>query len=605
MPSISAETRPSQAPAMTSTEGLEHLFAEINEAEVAASTATAVALRYLRVSTTRQMNTAVDIDEDGNSIATQREWTLKKNQQLGAVVGPEFVEPGQSAQTISKRPVFKEMMQYVADHPEVKYVIIYMRSRVFRNFIDAAITKRYLEERGVKLISAKEEFGEGYMGDAMEAITDVVNELQVRMSGEDIKVKLAHKVENGGSVGRAKLGYLNVREDYDGRLVNTIAVDPVRAPLIIWAFEQYATGEYSVAQLAVALEEQGLVTRASYKFRSKPLSANALGVILGDPYYAGVIRYKGKLYPGRHQPLISKELYLKVKEILASRNRKGDRDRVHFHYLKGLVHCATCHEQGRESRLVYSQSTGNGGTYEYFTCSAKLKGLCPMPGIRAEELEDAVTKAVGDERISPVTVDLINRGITDVVEDLQATERQTRDTLRTQLARLKEQEGRLIDALAEGDLPVPQLRERLGQLTLQKGAVEERLARTSETLRHGAERARAAVELVRNPGGLYRALPDRSRRELIQALFRRLYANVTDIDVNAVSERTMGNKALHTLSDRFDGSEEQASPENKKIPGFPTEDLDAANLSLHLQVIGSNKTYLVAGAGLEPATSRL
>ncbi|WP_447589989.1 recombinase family protein [Microbacterium lacticum] len=86
-----------------------------------------------------------------------------------------------------------------------------------------------------------------------------------------------------------------------------------------------------MTQLAAALEERGLVTRPSRKYPAKPLSANALGVILGDPYYTGVIRFKGQLYPGRHQPLISKQLYLKVKEILASRNRKGDRDRVHFH----------------------------------------------------------------------------------------------------------------------------------------------------------------------------------------------------------------------------------------------------------------------------------
>ncbi len=599
------ETTPPSAPRLTSTEGLEHLFAELDAAQSQSLESTAVAVRYLRVSTTRQMNTAVDIDEDGNSIATQRSWTVKKNQQLKAAVGPEFVEPGQSAQTISKRPVFKEMMQYIADHPEVKYVIIYMRSRVFRNFIDAAITKRYLEERGVKLVSAKEEFGEGYMGDAMEAITDVVNELQVRMSGEDIKVKLAHKVESGGSVGRAKLGYLNVRKDFDGRLVNTIDIDPVRAPLIVWAFEEYATGEYSVAQLAAALEEQGLVTRPSRKYRSKPLSANALGVILGDPYYTGVIRYKGKLYPGRHQPLISKELYLKVKKILASRNRKGDRDRVHFHYLKGLAYCALCHAQGRESRLVYSQSTGNGGTYEYFTCSAKLKGECSMPGIRAEELEDAVTKAVAAERIETFTLDRIDQGIGAVLDDLQATERHTKQALTKQLAKITQQEARLVDALADGDLPVPQLREKLQQLMLQKGAVEERLARTNESLRVGADRARAAIELVRDPGALYRALPETSRREFIQALFHRLYAEVTDTDILTSKERTAGNDALHTLSTHMGDHEVVAEPEIKKIPGSDAENLDVERESLLSQVIGSNKTYLVAGAGLEPATSRL
>jgi hypothetical protein len=180
----------------------------------------------------------------------------------------------------------------------------------------------------VTLVSAKENFGEGYMGDAMEAITGVVNELQVRMSGEDIKIKMAHKVERGGSVGRAKIGYLNVRKDFDGRLVNTIDVDPERAPLIRWAFDEYAKDQVSVWQLATLLEEQRLTTRASSQRPAKPLVVSALAKVLRDPYYTGAIHYKGKLYQGRHEPIVPVETYLAVQKILDSRNRKGDRDRT-------------------------------------------------------------------------------------------------------------------------------------------------------------------------------------------------------------------------------------------------------------------------------------
>src|SRR5690349_971942 len=115
------------------------------------------ALSYLRVSTKRQMDTAVDIDADGNSIATQREFAIRKAAHLGTVVRREFVEPGTSAQTIEKRAVFREMLRYLKDHPgEIDYVIIYMRSRAFRNYVDAGVTERQLAGLGVKLISAKE-----------------------------------------------------------------------------------------------------------------------------------------------------------------------------------------------------------------------------------------------------------------------------------------------------------------------------------------------------------------------------------------------------------------------------------------------------------------
>ncbi|MFT2568384.1 hypothetical protein ACMWP8_28385, partial [Escherichia coli] len=86
------------------------------------------------------------------------------------------------------------------------------------------------------------------------------NEVQVRQSGEDIKQKMRHKAVNGGTIGRAKLGYLNDRKDFDGRLVNTISLDEERAPLIRFAFEQYATDRYSVWQLATLLAEMGLTS---------------------------------------------------------------------------------------------------------------------------------------------------------------------------------------------------------------------------------------------------------------------------------------------------------------------------------------------------------
>jgi site-specific DNA recombinase len=176
---------------------------------------------------------------------------------MGAAVVKEFVEPGNSAQTIEKRPVFRELLAYLADNPHIDFVIIYMRSRAFRNLGDAVLTKRRLERMEIKLISAKEDFGEGIMADAMEAVTDIINEVQVRMSGEDIKIKMRHKAENGGTIGRARLGYKNIRIEHEGRLVNTIGLDEERAPLVRTAWELYATGEYSIERLYATMADMG------------------------------------------------------------------------------------------------------------------------------------------------------------------------------------------------------------------------------------------------------------------------------------------------------------------------------------------------------------
>jgi hypothetical protein len=42
-----------------------------------------------------------------------------------------------------------------------------MRSRVFRNYIEAAVAKKELDKLGVKIVSATENFGEGDLAEAI------------------------------------------------------------------------------------------------------------------------------------------------------------------------------------------------------------------------------------------------------------------------------------------------------------------------------------------------------------------------------------------------------------------------------------------------------
>src|SRR5579871_1807435 len=172
-----------------------------------ADKAVKTAVIYLRVSSPRQTHTDADIDPDGNSIDTQRKVCLDKARQMGVVVIDEYVEPGTSAQTVTKRPKFNKMMERIRRERDVDYVIIYMRSRVFRNYIDAGITKQELEQYGVRIVSSKEDFGQGFIAEGMEALTDVINWMEVRRNGEDVRVKMANKAMNGGTIGKAKVGY--------------------------------------------------------------------------------------------------------------------------------------------------------------------------------------------------------------------------------------------------------------------------------------------------------------------------------------------------------------------------------------------------------------
>jgi site-specific DNA recombinase len=119
----------------------------------------------------------------------------------------------------------------------IDYTLVYARSRLHRNRIDAAITKRDLRRAGATLISIMDYTEDTAIGDLVATVLDGVNEYQSRASGADIAYKMGQKAKHGGSLSRAPLGYQNVRKRFEGREVRTVALDPERAPLIRMAFE--------------------------------------------------------------------------------------------------------------------------------------------------------------------------------------------------------------------------------------------------------------------------------------------------------------------------------------------------------------------------------
>jgi hypothetical protein len=55
----------------------------------------------------------------------------------------------------------------------------------------------------------------------------------------------------------------------------------------------------------------------------------------------GYLTYKGEEYEGRHEPLISPELFQRVQEVIEERSGSGIRKRRIHHYLKGILWCGS------------------------------------------------------------------------------------------------------------------------------------------------------------------------------------------------------------------------------------------------------------------------
>jgi DNA invertase Pin-like site-specific DNA recombinase len=328
---------------------------------------------YLRVSTPSQVHT--DYNPEGISIPAQREACERKAVSLGAEACREFIEPGRTATTIEKRPVFQEMLAWIKAEQSVDFIIVYHFNRIFRNSIDAAITKQALGKMGVRLVSSILDMGESPESAMVESIIHAVDQYQSQASGADISYKMLQKARNGGTLGRAPMGYLNARDQSEGRDIGIVVIDSERGPFIRLAFELYATGEFTLDELVAELTIRGLRSRPG-RHPAGPIATSTLHKILQDPYYMGIVTYRGEEFDGRHEPLVSQELFDQVQAVMASRSGSGVRQRKHHHYLKGMLWCGACHKDGRESRMIQTWVKGNGGNYEYFFCRSKQDHLC-------------------------------------------------------------------------------------------------------------------------------------------------------------------------------------------------------------------------------------
>jgi DNA invertase Pin-like site-specific DNA recombinase len=102
-----------------------------------------------------------DFDPEGISIPSQRKACILKAQSLGAEIVAEYVEPGRSARSVEGRPIFQEMMMRLRADKDIDFVIVYQFSRLFRNSLDAAMTKVTLRKIGTRVVPTIADMGEG------------------------------------------------------------------------------------------------------------------------------------------------------------------------------------------------------------------------------------------------------------------------------------------------------------------------------------------------------------------------------------------------------------------------------------------------------------
>jgi site-specific DNA recombinase len=325
--------------------------------------------------------------------------------------------------------------------------------------------------------------------------------------------------------------------------------------------------------------------------------------MLSDPYYTGFVVYKGDIYPGRHEPIVDQTLFDKVQDVLNARSQRGQRDRVHQHYLKGTLFCDRCHRDGRTARLIYTEVSGRGGKkYAYFVCRGRQDGLCDLPHLRAELVEEAIVDHYATLQLPADFIKEVDSRLEDSLTDTQATTHELHASLTRRLAELDAKESRLIDLATDDAMPRAKIRAKLNDLKLEKARIEAGLTNTGEELAIGANVLRNALHLVGDPEALYHDSTNVVRRHLNQTFYERFYLNdlevVEDDRTPLFAELEEARQAWTQREARINRSvqaEKNGIISNKAQRPEPTLVTGTNSLTLAsvLSVTGSSKNVLV------------
>jgi site-specific DNA recombinase len=557
------------------------------------------AVIYLRVSSASQVNT--DVDPEGLSLPAQRKRCEAHAARLGADVVREYVEPGISGGSVLKRVAFQQLLEDLKTKRDVDLVIVWNISRWARNEEDLWVAYGLIQRYGADLVSVTEPIDNSPSGLLMLGVLAAVAAHDRRKLSIEISRGRKQKAEVGGTPGRAPIGYSNVRTIIDGHEVRDVALDPERAPLVQVAFELYATGNYSLMELADILEQRGLRTKPTARYPARPISPNRLHHILRSDYYVGVVRNAGKPYPGRHQPLISEKLFHQVQAMLEARAASGERDRVHAHYLKGSIYCGEC---GR--RLMFSRNQGNGGSYDYFICRSRQLGACSQPHRRVEVVEDKIIEHYATIRLTPERREQLRRDIRERFTALTAFSARELDRARQELARLKDEERKLLRAHYDNHISEELFGEEEARIRSERVAAQSTVNRLSGEYDLALANLDKALSLTEYIQAAYDLAPPHIRRLFNQAFFEKLLVTGEDDITGVLAEpwdKLLGlgltNALAHTeqTPDRLPAEPERmfaaiGSPDNDRTPDPERTE-------------GSITRRLVELRGLEPLTFRL
>ncbi|MFO7897892.1 MAG: recombinase family protein [Planctomycetota bacterium] len=384
------------------------------------------------------------LEQEFNSLDAQREAAesyIASQKAKGWVCLPDHYDDGGFTGGNMNRPALQRLMSDIQGG-KVDCVVVYKVDRLSRSLLDFARLIGTFDEHRVSLVSVTQQLNTtSSMGRLTLNILLSFAQFEREMISERTRDKMHAARKKGKWIGGwPMLGYdVHPR---GGRLV----VNEAEAAKVRSIFETYLDRQ-SLTETAKELDRRGWtnkewVTRKGHKAGGGVFTKTSVSKLLTNMVYIGKVSFRGEIYEGEHEAIVSKELWDRVQAILRRNMNSGGQHvrNKHGALLKGLLYCGSC-----DTAMTHSHTTKRNKVYRYYVCTtAQKRGweTCPTKSIPAPEIERFVVdriRCIGqDPDIFAETLEQARAQNQESVQKLEAERRGLQRDLTRHNARVRE-----------------------------------------------------------------------------------------------------------------------------------------------------------------------
>jgi DNA invertase Pin-like site-specific DNA recombinase len=322
---------------------------------------------------------------------------IEELQELAEREGLEVVEILTEAKSAKEpgRPVFNLMLEKIKKG-EANAILTWKIDRLSRNPVDGGTLQWLLQQGIIKEIRTPERIYRPEDNALLWAVESGMATQFIRDLAVNTKRGLRKKCERGYKPGLAPLGYLNNK--YSPKGEHDYFPDPERFPIIQRIFKTLATGLYTPVEVYnIAVKEWGFTGR-----NGKPISRGRFYEMLRMPDYYGEFEYpkgSGNFYKGNYEPIITKEEWELVQQVLKRKSIR--KNRKYIHLFRGLLRCGECGAVLTSYVIKKKLKDGKVLEWTYYECARKKRGkaFCSQKPIREDVLEEQILKVLSNIEI--------------------------------------------------------------------------------------------------------------------------------------------------------------------------------------------------------------